>query len=206
MLREAPTTGLYGFPNSERKEVEMRKIQAGLFMTLNGVVQDPGTWSMPYFSDDVGRVISENMAAADAMLLGRRTYEEWVGYWPGKTAEDDPFAGFINSVPKYVVSQTLSGPLSWEGATLVTGDTGAAIRALKEQPGKNIAISGSITLVESLLTQGLLDELALLVSPIVLGAGRRLFDGPAGSVPLRLVQSETLDRGVLALRYVPEGK
>ncbi len=184
----------------------MRKIQAGLFMTLNGVVHDPGTWSMPYFSDDVGRVIGGNMAAADAMLLGRRTYEEWAAYWPGKTAEDDPFADFINAVPKYVVSQTLMEPLAWKGSTLVTGDTAAAIRALKEQPGKNIAISGSITLVESLLTQGLLDELALLVSPLVLGAGRRLFDGPAGSVALRLVQADTLDKGVLSVVYVPEGK
>jgi dihydrofolate reductase len=189
---------------SVEEEVTMRKLQAGLFMTLNGVVEDPGTWSVPYFSDAVGRVISGNMAASDAMLLGRRTYEQWVGYWPGKTAADDPFAGFINTVPKYVVSQTLTEPLTWEGATLVSGDTAAAIRTLKEQPGKNIAISGSITLVESLLTQGLLDELALLVSPVVLGLGRRLFDGPAGSVPLRLVQFATLDKGVLSVVYVPE--
>jgi dihydrofolate reductase len=186
------------------EEVAMRKLQAGLFMTLNGVVEDPGTWSLPYFSDAVGRVIGANMAAADAMLLGRRTYEDWARYWPGKTAEDDPFAGFINSVPKYVVSQTLAEPLTWEGATLVRGDTAAAIRALKAQPGKTIAISGSITLVESLLTQGLLDEVALLVSPVVLGAGRRLFAGPARSVALRLVQSETLDNGVLSVVYVPE--
>jgi dihydrofolate reductase len=103
-----------------------------------------------------------------------------------------------------VVSQRLTAPLAWGGARLVTGDTAAAIHALKEQP-ENIAISGSIALVESLLTPGLLDELALLASPVVLGAGRRLFDGPAGAVALRLVQSETLKKDVLSVVYVPEG-
>src|SRR5207248_9405241 len=139
-----------------------------------------------------------------AMLLGRVTYEAWAGYWPGKTAEDDPFAGYINNVPKYVVSTTLQEPLTWKGSTLVRDLDG--VRALKEQDGKNIAISGSITLVGSLLSEGLLDELALLVSPIVLGQGIRLFDRPAESVGLRLASHETFDNGVQSLVYVPAGK
>src|SRR5438552_11687531 len=144
-----------------------RRILAGLFMTLDGSVHEPGEWSFPYFNDQVGEVITANMQASDAMLLGRRTYDAWAGYWPGMTADDDPFADYINNVQKYVVSTTLREPLTWKGSTLVRDLDG--VRALKEKPGKNIAISGSITLVGSLLSQGLLDELALLVSPIVLG-------------------------------------
>jgi dihydrofolate reductase len=175
-----------------------RRIVAGLFMTANGVVEEPGQWSFPYFSDDVGRVITENMQAADAMLLGRVTYEAWADYWPSKTVDDDPFAGYTNTVQKHVVSTTLQEPLSWEGTTLVRDLDG--VRALKEQDGKNISISGSITLVGSLLREGLLDELSLLVSPIVIGPGKRLFVGE-GTVGLALVGSETFDNGVLSLRY-----
>lgn len=180
-----------------------RRILAGLFMTLDGVCEDPGEWSMPYFNEQVGEIITANMQASDAMLLGRRTYEEWADYWPGKTAEDDPFAGYINSVPKYVVSRMLKEPLKWEGSTLITDTDG--IRELKGKPGKDIAISGSLTLVGSLLREGLLDELSLLVSPIVLGSGKRVFESPE-QVPLQLVESRTLDNGVLALRYAPAEK
>ncbi len=177
-----------------------RRIVAGLFMSLDGVCEDPGQWSMPYFNEQVGEIIGANMGTSDAMLLGRRTYEEWLGYWPGKTVEDDPFAGYINSVPKYVVSTTLTEPLSWAGSELIAGTD--QIQKLKEQPGRDIVISGSLTLVGSLLEEGLLDELSLLVSPIALGSGKRLFESPK-QVPLALVASRTLDNGVLALRYAP---
>lgn len=181
-----------------------RKVLAGLFMTLDGVCENPGAWSMSYFNDQVGKIIGDNMAASDAMLLGRRTYEEWAAYWPDKTAEDDPFADYINNIPKYVVSTSLREPLEWRGSTLVSGTVG--VRELKDKPGKGIAISGSITLIGSLMREGLVDELSLLVYPIVLGKGKRLFEGP-DKVELKLIDSATLDNGVLSVRYGrPEGR
>jgi dihydrofolate reductase len=178
----------------------MRRIVAGLFMSLDGVVESPDQWSMPYFNDQVGRFIGSSMESSDAMLLGRRTYEEWAEYWPGKTTEDDPFASYINAVPKFVVSTTLKS-VEWQGSTLISGDIGEGITRLKEEDGKDIAISGSITLVGSLLRDGLLDELSLLVSPIVVGHGQRLFEDPSQHVPLSLVESTAFSNGVLALRY-----
>ncbi len=134
------------------------------------------------------------------MLLGRRTYQEWAAYWPDKTAADDPYADYINNIPKHVVSTTLQPPLDWRNSTLVTGDVRKQIAELKQQSGKDIAITGSITLIGSLLREGLLDELSLLVFPVVVGSGKRLFDGP-DQVPLKLVECRTFDNGVLALRY-----
>ena len=177
----------------------MRRIVAGLFMTLDGSVHEPGEWSFPYFTDQVGDVITRGMEGSDAMLLGRKTYEAWADYWPKMSSEQDPFAGYINSVQKYVVSTTLREPLQWEGTELLTGLDQVA--KLKEQPGKDLAMSGSITLVGSLLREGLLDELSLLLEPIVLGKGKRLFEDPSGSIGLRLIESRTLDNGVLHLRY-----
>lgn len=180
----------------------MRKIVAGLFMTLNGVVESPGTWSIPYLTEEVGQVIGSAMDASDTMLLGRRTYEEWAAYWPDKTAADDPFADYINDVPKVVVSTTLKS-VEWRNSTLLGDNIVDEIGKLKQQSGKGIAISGSITLVGSLLRDGLLDELSLLVHPIVLGSGKRLFVDPDGRVQLKLVGARTFDNGVQSVRYQP---
>jgi dihydrofolate reductase len=177
-----------------------RKIVAGLFLSLDGVAEAPNRWVFPYMTDEVGQVVGDNMAASDTMLLGRRTYEEWAGYWPDKTAADDPYADYINNVPKHVVSTTLKPPLAWRNSRLVEGDVREQLARLKQQPGKEIAITGSITLIGSLLREGLLDELLLLVFPVVVGSGKRLFEAP-DQVPLKLVQSRTFDNGVLALRY-----
>ena len=177
----------------------MRKLWAGLFMSLDGVVESPNRWVSPYFSEEVGQAVSEGSEAADAMLLGRRTYEEWAGYWPGKTAEDDPYAPFINDVHKYVVSTTLD-TLAWGPSTLISGDVAERVRELKEQPGREIGISGSITLIGSLLAMGLLDELRLLVFPVMVGSGKRLFESDE-QVPLRLAGTETFQTGVLSLTY-----
>lgn len=179
-----------------------RRIVAGLFMSLDGIADNPGMWSMPYFNDQVGGIIGSAMQGSDCMLLGRQTYEEWAGYWPDKTVEDDPFADYINTVRKYVVSSTLTEPLTWQNSELLTGTD--QVEKLKQEEGKEIAISGSLTLVGSLLTAGLLDELSLLVSPIAIGRGKRLFDGKQ-RVPLTLLESRTLDNGVLHLRYAPAG-
>ena len=179
----------------------MRKLVAGLFVSLDGVAEAPNRWVFPYFSEEVGKVVGANVESAGAMLLGRHLYEEWAAYWPGKTAADDPYAEFINTVPKYVASTTLRS-VEWNNSTLLTGDLRTAIQALKDEPGKDIGMTGSIALTGWLLKEGLLDELSLLVFPVVVGNGKRLFEGP-DQVPLKLVESQALDTGVLSLRYTP---
>ena len=178
----------------------MRRIVAGLFLSVDGVAEAPNRWVFPYFSDEVGQAVGANMQASDSMLLGRRTYDEWAAYWPDKTAADDPYADYINNVPKHVVSTTLKEPLSWRNSTLISGDVRQQITQLKEQPGKDIGMTGSIALTGWLLREGLLDELSLLVFPVVMGSGKRLFEWP-DQVPLKLVESRTFANGVLSLRY-----
>lgn len=183
-------------------EVHTRKIVAGPFVSLDGVAESPDRWVFPYFNDQVGSAVDSNTESADAMLLGRRTYEEWAAYWPGKTAEDDPYADFINNVPKFVVSTSLRS-VKWQNSTLLEGDLREEVTKLKEGPGRDIGISGSITLVGSLLKQGLLDELSLLLFPVMVGNGKRLFEDPGNQVALQLIESQTFDNGVLWLRYEP---
>jgi len=178
----------------------MRKLQSGLFVSLDGVVEAPEKWTFPYFSDEVGQVVGDSMQSADTMLLGRRTYEEFAAYWSDKTAEDDPFADYINDTPKYVVSTTLTS-VDWRNATLIEGDVAAGITKLKEQTGKNIGMTGSATLVRWLLREGLLDELWLLLYPIVVGGGKHLFEDWAGEMPLELADSKTFGNGVVSLTY-----
>src|SRR3989442_4823546 len=150
----------------------MRKIVAGLFVSLDGVTEAPQDWNFQYFSDEMGEAIGATIATKDTLLLGRHTFEEFAAYWPGKTAEDDPFAEFINNTPKVVVSTTL-GEVGWQPTTVVRDLD--AVRALKMQLGKDIGMTGSVTLVRSLLQAGLLDELDLMVHPLVLRSGKRLF-------------------------------
>src|SRR5213082_3450435 len=151
----------------------MEKVVAGLFMTLDGVVESPGSWQ-EHFDEEMGEAMMEQLTSQDTVLLGRVTYQEWASYWP--TATDEPFASFINSTPKYVFSTTLESVEAWQNSTLVKGDLAQEIARLKQQPGKNIGTAGSPTLVRSLLEQGMLDELILLVHPVVAGSGKRLFE------------------------------
>ncbi|SEK66431.1 dihydrofolate reductase family protein [Nonomuraea pusilla] len=174
----------------------MRKIVAGLFISLDGVVEAPETWHFPYFNDEMGQEVGRQMQEADAMLLGRRTYEEFASHWPHQDSSD-PIAGHMNGTTKYVVSTTLTS-LDWQNSTLVTLD---GLSELKKQPGKNISIVGSPTLVVSLLREGLLDELNLLVHPIAVGKGKRLFPEDGAAIPLALTASATLSTGVLSLTY-----
>src|SRR6266516_2713596 len=168
----------------------MRKLTAGLFISLDGVVEAPDQWHFPYFNEEMGSAVQAMMDSSEAMLLGRRTYEEFAAYWPSST---DDFAEHMNGTPKYVVSTTLTSA-DWQNSTLITGDVSKELTRLKEQPGGNLNITGSGTLVRSLLREGLLDELHLLVHPIVVGAGKRLFDdGP--QVPLRLTGSQAFSTG-----------
>jgi dihydrofolate reductase len=177
----------------------VRKIVAGLAVTLDGVVDSPsGNWMM--FNDEMQEIIDAGVAEADAILLGRRTYLEFAAMWP-RLGGDVPMADFMNGTPKYVASSTLRS-LEWAGSTLLTGDLAAELTELKRRPGKNIQVPGSPRLVRSLLADGLLDELSLMIHPVVLGTGARLFDGQADRMDLKLQDSRTLGTGVISATYV----
>jgi dihydrofolate reductase len=182
----------------------MRKVVASLYLSLDGVMESPEKWTFPYFNGEIGEAIGKAMAESDAMLLGRVTYEQWAAYWPSKTAEDAPFADYLNNVPKFVVSTTLD-KAEWNNSTLIQGNLAEELAKLKQQPGKDISISGSATLVRSLLQDELLDELRLMVYPIVVGSGRRLFEDGGDQKPLKLVDAQTFTTGVLYLTYQPAG-
>ena len=182
----------------------MRKIVAGLFLSLDGVYEAPDQWHFPYWSDEMGEAVSEQMAAADAMLLGRVTYQEFAAFWPQQPSDGD-IADHMNNTPKFVVSQTLD-TVDWSNSTLISGDVAAELTRLKGLPGKNISITGSGVLVGSLLRDGLLDELRLLVHPIVVGGGKkRLFSNAVEEKGLELAEAKTFSTGVLYLTYQPAG-
>jgi dihydrofolate reductase len=177
----------------------MRKTVAGVLMTLDGVVEAPEKWQVRYFDDEMGEIIDAAAAHSDAMLLGRRTYEEFAAFWPSQ-GSDVPMADYMNDTPKHVVSTTLT-EVDWRNSSLISGNVAEAVGALKRQPGGNIQIYGSPTLVRSLLRDGLLDELDLPVHPIVVGGGQRLFENGNYGTVLRLGDSRTLGSGVVALTY-----
>src|SRR5579859_3192642 len=172
----------------------MRKLVGYLLMTLDGVVEDPSDW-LEHFDEDAHENMVEVINAQDAVLLGRVMYQEWAAYWPTNT--DVPsFANFINNVPKYVVSKTLS-QVEWQPATLIKTDVFQEIAQLKERPGKNMGAHGSITLIRSLLKHGLLDELMLVVFPVLAGGGRRLLQEGDSLARLNLVSSRSTRTGAL---------
>jgi dihydrofolate reductase len=181
----------------------MRKVVATEFLSLDGVMEAPNEWHFPYFDDEMGEAIGEGFASSDAMMMGRVNYEEWAAYWPKQDPEENPVAPVMNGTQKYVVSTTLEEPLGWENSTLIKDDVAEEIEKLKKGPGKDIAISGSATLVRSLLKDGLLDELKLMVHPVVVGKGKRLFKDEGDQIPLELVDSRTFSTGVLYLTYRP---
>jgi dihydrofolate reductase len=177
-----------------------RKIVANFFIALDGVVEAPDQWQFEYFNDEMAKAVQEGFASSDCLLMGAILYREWSQFWP---ASDHPLAEVMNSTPKYVVSDSLK-QLDWQNSHLIKGDEAAErLRELKAQPGKNIAMSGSATLVRWLLREGLLDELNLLVHPIVVGSGQRLFDETTPLQKLELVSSTTFTTGVLHLVYRP---
>ena len=176
----------------------MRKIVANFFLSLDGVMEAPNTWHFPYFNEEMGQAVGEGFASSDAMLMGRVNYQEWAAYWP--TSTDQPIADIMNNMPKYVVSTTLERA-DWNNTTLIRGDVAPAITKLKQSKGKDIAMSGSAKLVEWLLHENLLDELRLLIHPIVVGKGRRLFSDGMPSAKLELVRSKPFSNGVIDLTY-----
>ena len=183
----------------------MRKIIANLFISLDGVVEEPGDWHFPYFNDEMGEAVGAVLGTADTMLLGRKTYDDHAGAWPEREAEggeDAEFAKVLGDARKIVVShQRLE--LSWRHSEQLQGDLAEAVTARKNEPGGHIAISGSISVVRQLLAAGLLDELRLLVHPIAVRKGMRLFDEGDSPIPLKLISSEAFSTGVLNLVYGP---
>jgi dihydrofolate reductase len=181
----------------------MRKVISGLFISLDGVVEAPNLWQFDHFDDGMMAAMADHIDHEDTILLGRVTYQEWAPYWP--TSTDEPYASHINNTPKYVVSTTLD-KVEWQNSTLVKNDLAQTIARLKQQPGKNIGVSGSPTLAYSLLQADLLDELTLMVHPVVVGSGKRLFKEGGELKRLKLVDSKTTSTGVLILTYRPRDK
>ena len=193
----------------------MSKINAGLFITLDGVVEAPGRgditlpekrgWSESFMNDEIGGLIFGQMNESGGMLLGRKTYEGFAAFWPS-LGDDDPFAKHMNNTPKYVVSSTLK-KADWNNSTILNGKNFVAeITKMRQQPGKPLSVVGSGTLVQSLLEHDLLDELQLLVAPVVLGVGNRLFKEGATTKTLKPVDAKRYDSGMLLLTFVPVSK
>src|SRR6266571_4603613 len=190
----------------------MSKVVVFTNLTLDGVMQAPGRpdedrrdgfehggWATPYATMEAAE---ESMANTGALLLGRRTYEDFYTVWPNRT--DNPFTAVLNNTQKYVASTTLSEPLSWSNSTLLKGDAAEAVARLKQGPGKDLLVMGSGVLVQSLTRRNLVDEYVLLIHPLVLGSGRRLFPDGGAFAALRLVDTKTTPTGVVIATYQPD--
>jgi dihydrofolate reductase len=179
----------------------MRKIKSNFFISLDGVVESPDKWHFRYFDDEMGSAVGAGFATTDALLMGRVLYNEWAGYWPEHA--DEPFGDVMNSIKKYVVSNSLQAA-NWQNSEIISGDVARQLTDIKAQDGGDITMSGSPTTVRWLLRQGLLDELNLLVHPIVVGDSlARLFPPDEPSIPLELLTAQTFKTGVLSLSYAP---
>jgi dihydrofolate reductase len=180
----------------------MRKVVAVELVSLDGVIERPEEWAFSYSNGEMAEANAAGMAASDALLLGRVTYEALAAFWPHQPG-GTPMVDYINSVPKFVVSETLEEPLGWNNSTLIEGDVTEGIDELKQRAGKDITILGSGALVRSLLGEGLLEELRLMVYPLVLGSGKRLFESGDDRRGLELIDSRTFGTGVVYLAYRP---
>lgn len=178
----------------------MRKLVAVELVSLDGVMEAPEEWAFSYSDDEMEEANASGMAASDALLLGRVTYEQMAAYWPEQPG-GTPMVDYINSVQKVVVSGTLDEPLEWNNSTLIQDNVAGEISRLKRQPGEDITVIGSAVLARLLIKAGLLDELRLMVHPVVLGGGKRLFEAGGDQAVLELVGSETFGTGVLSLTY-----
>ncbi|WP_329541063.1 dihydrofolate reductase family protein [Streptomyces sp. NBC_01358] len=180
-----------------------RRIVAGLFVSMDGVVEAPEKWGMPYNTGEAAEAVTRLFDEADTALLGRSTYEMWGTFFPHITSEQVPTADWLNAAPKYVVSSTLTEPGQWQGSHLITGDDIAGqIQDLRQQPGGTINVGGSITLVQWLMSNGLLDDLYLQIAPVIAGTGRTLADGE--QIPMHLAATRTFANGVIEAHYTPQ--
>jgi dihydrofolate reductase len=194
------------------------KLTMTTFLSLDGVMQGPGGpeedrrngfdqggWLVPYTDEDMGNLVSDWFAAVDAFLLGRKTYEIFAAYWPNVTDENDPVASRLNTLPKYVVSNTLE-EVKWNNSTLIRGDVGQEITKLKQRPGRELQVHGSGNLAQTLMAHDLIDEYRLWIYPVVLGNGTRLFREGATPAALKLVDTKATSTGVVIHIYEPAGK
>jgi dihydrofolate reductase len=182
------------------REKIMRKVTAGLFHSIDGVVEAPYKFQFDSFDDELGAMLGGIMKQVDTVVLGRVGYEEWAGYWPNATQDGD-FAEFINAVPKHVASRTLKGPLAWSNSSLIEGDLFDFVKQLKATQGGDIAVMSSISLVRQLLFAGLLDELTLITHPVISGEGRHLFEPTDPTTRLVLKNSTTTSKGNIVQTY-----
>jgi len=194
----------------------MGRVVAFTSLTLDGVMQAParpdedarggfklGGWAVPYADAVMGSVSAQSGSSAGALLFGRRTYEDFYAVWPKRT-DDNPFTGVLNNTPKYVASTTLKEPLPWMNSTLLKGEMAQAVAQLKADLKKDLVVLGSGVLMQSLMRQNLVDEYILLIHPLVLGSGRRLFADGGAPTTLKLVASKATTTGVLIATYRPE--
>lgn len=192
----------------------MRKVIVNEFMTLDGVIQAPGGadedrdrgfehggWQTPLLDDVAQNSIVEGMAEAGGFLLGRKTYEIFAGYWPTAPEEEAAVADPLNSLPKYVASTTLTDPLAWQNSTVLRGDVAQAVAGLKGESGKDLHVIGSGELVQTLMHHDLVDEYRLMINPILVGSGKRLFRGDNDRKMLRLADSTISSTGVVIATY-----
>jgi dihydrofolate reductase len=195
----------------------MGRIVVGTFVTVDGIMQAPGGpdedreggfehggWLVPYFDDSLGAFMDGLLGRSDALLLGRKTYEIFVGWWPHQP-DSDTMAAKLNSVPKYVASRTLDA-VEWRNSTLLEGDAAQAVARLKDDVDGEIHVPGSGDLIQTLLRNDLVDEVQLIVFPVVLGTGKRLFGEGAIPTALRLVETTSTPSGVVLQRYERSGK
>lgn len=192
----------------------MRKIVVTMSLSLDGVMQAPGRpdedrrggfehggWAVPYNDPVMMQAMGEGMAEGADLLFGRRTYEDFFAVWPGRT--DNPFTAVLNASQKYVASRTLREPLPWQNSTLLEGDAAESVARLKKQPGKVLTVMGSGDLLQTLIGHGLVDDYVLMIHPLVLGRGRRLFGDDTQRSALRLVKSVPTTTGVIIATYRP---
>jgi dihydrofolate reductase len=190
----------------------MRRIVATISLTLDGVMQAPGRpdedprdgfehggWALAYNDSVMMKVMGQGMAQAGPLLFGRRTYEDFFAVWPGR--KDNPFTAVLDNAQKYVASRTLREPLPWQNSTLLSGDAAETVARLKKHPGMDIVVLGSGDLMQTLMRHGLVNEYLLLIHPLVLGRGRRLFNDDSQRTALRLVDSVATTTGVVMATY-----
>ena len=201
------------------KGLQMRKLVVNEFLTLDGVMQAPGAadedrsggfehggWQLSYFDDVFAKAVVGGMAEAGGFVFGRKTWETFAAYWPTAPAEEQEVAVPLNTLPKYVASRTLREPLAWNNSKPITGDVVEGVRLLKQQSGKDLHLIGSGDLAQTLIGNDLVDEYRLMIHPIVLGSGKRLFRDGNARRPLALVESTTSTTGVLIATYRPADK
>jgi dihydrofolate reductase len=195
----------------------MRKVIVNEFMSLDGVAQAPGAadedpsggfghggWHMQYMQDErAQKWVVASIAEAGGFLLGRRTYEIFAAYWPNAPEEEQVIAEPLNGKPKHVVSTTLTEPLEWQNSKLVEGEVAAAVAALKQADGGDLHVIGSTELVRSLIEHDLVDELRLMIDPVMLGGGKSIFQDDGSVRPLRLLDGQVTDTGAILARYAP---